>query len=98
MTTFAYTSDFREEFEAETASLLRRRFMYFIWGNFALYIITHFSVAAIRALVVALSGDPEGRVAERLQHVLLRNYGGWPGLVAVFVLTIINIGLVVTCT
>lgn len=97
MTTFAYTSDFREEFEAETTSLLRRRFTYFIWLNFALFLVSHFSMAALRSLYYSLSGDTGDNISEKLAAVLLRNYSGWGGLVGVSAVAAINLTLVLVC-
>ena len=55
---FTYTSDFREEFEAETASLLRERFRVFLWSNLGIFIFSHFFLGVMATILAWLSREP----------------------------------------
>jgi serine phosphatase RsbU (regulator of sigma subunit) len=93
---FTYTSDFREEFEAETATLLRDRFRVFLWSNLGIYLFSHFALALLAVLVVYLSSeaDTTRSVAERLREVAVRRYGGLPGVMSIISIALADVATV----
>jgi serine phosphatase RsbU (regulator of sigma subunit) len=95
-TLFTYTSDFREEFEAETASLLRERFRVFLWSNLAVYLFSHFFLAIMAVIFVWMSRDPAitQTSAERLRGIAERRYGGISGVISIALLALLEVGIV----
>lgn len=87
---FSYTSDFRQEFEAETGSLLRRRFTWLAVSNLALYVLSHFLVPVIGAIVIASVKDSARPRAGRMHDLIVRYFDGWTGLWSILCLALIE--------
>ncbi|MGE3109362.1 MAG: PP2C family protein-serine/threonine phosphatase [Phycisphaerales bacterium] len=82
---YSYTSDFRQEFEAETNSLMRRRFRWFAWCHLGLFTVTHFLIPAIK-ITVAYSRFPAEQGMQRIERVLQSDFAGRTGLLSVVAL------------
>lgn len=94
-TLYTYTSDFHEEFEAETASLLRARFRVFIWSTLSIYLFSHFFMA-VMAIIFAWVTPQTADLApltERIGAIAQRRYGGMPGVITTVVLSLAQVGL-----
>ncbi|MBC7771691.1 MAG: serine/threonine-protein phosphatase [Pyrinomonadaceae bacterium] len=87
---FSYTSDFRQEFEAETGTLLRRRFTRFAVGNLALYILAHFLFAGIGAAIVAWTIEPDRSRLSRIHDLIVHYFDGWTGFWSVVCLAVVE--------
>ncbi len=92
--TFTYTADFREEFAAETASLLRRRFILFAVANLALFVLTYFCLPLFSTLLVVFSERPGEKLNDQLETVLAAYFTNRGGLTAIILLTIAQCAIV----
>ncbi len=87
----AYTTDFHQEFAADTLKLLRRRFLWFVG-----------IVGAIYALVVLIYAIGLGALAfgvsrEMAERELVSIRGGYWGMISVLVLIGVDVGVFVWC-
>lgn len=92
-TLFSYTSDFREEFEAETGSLMRRRFRWFAACNVTLFLCAHFLVPLVATIVIFSTTTPDRTQMERVRRLIDQEYFGVNGLISVVILALALIAL-----
>ncbi len=89
-TLFTYTSDFREEFEADTASLLRERFRIFLWTNLLLYFVSHYFLTGIAFLSGGAAPSASDHLPSRVGRILGEHYSDVHGLYSTALLSVVD--------
>jgi hypothetical protein len=85
---FTYTADYREEFEAETARLLRRRFIGFVLANLGLFLFAYYFLAMVRLAIAVFGPVGQAPMGEQLRRVVRDSFDSPGGLLALAVLTL----------